>query len=193
MTFLHKGLIALKNGFLRNPFNFHGRASRREFFGVVTVILLISQVLDYFYEPMALFLAEIFTDVVFVAFGIFLLVLRMNVSVRRLHDIGRSGWWVVLFFVSYLFFLMLLDLLINFFLALFPRATLNEFFRFIFNGYILKFPLAETAEVLNFPPILLACILILIPLSLLTFLGFFFYCLIKKGTSGENKYGKPLV
>jgi uncharacterized membrane protein YhaH (DUF805 family) len=37
-------------------------------------------------------------SVLFLVFYICLLILLIPVSVRRLHDIGRSGWWLLLVF-----------------------------------------------------------------------------------------------
>ena len=127
MTSSQKDLIALKNGFLRNPFNFHGRASRREFFGVSVVILLINKVLDHFYEPTI----PIFIAIVFWGLEFFLFMQHWRVTARRFHDIGLSGWWTVLVFLPVLtlgvalpskaYVLTLVSLLLLIFLGFFKQ------------------------------------------------------------------------
>ena len=72
-----------------NYFNFEGRASRYEYWWFVVINLVISIIcncLDY------LFGIAICSAIVSLA----LLCPGLGVCVRRLHDINRSGWWVLL-------------------------------------------------------------------------------------------------
>lgn len=72
---------------LKNYTNFTGRARRKEywFFALTQfIILVILQILD----------GIIGTNYIFYAIGVLALLLpSIAVMVRRLHDIGRSGWW----------------------------------------------------------------------------------------------------
>jgi uncharacterized membrane protein YhaH (DUF805 family) len=79
---------AISSGF-SNYVNFAGRAIRSE----------------YWYWVLFVFLAEIVTGIVdFVLgvqitttiFGLAVLLPGLAVAVRRLHDLDRSGWWVLL-------------------------------------------------------------------------------------------------
>jgi uncharacterized membrane protein YhaH (DUF805 family) len=82
---------------LRNYFNFSGRASRSEFwfFTVFFNLVLtasggVLEFLDFY--PVA---RETFGWVlVFIFFA--LLVPAIAILVRRLHDIDRTGWWVLI-------------------------------------------------------------------------------------------------
>ncbi|MFW1810914.1 DUF805 domain-containing protein [Acinetobacter ursingii] len=72
---------------LKNYANFSGRARRKEFwfFYLGTVIInFIAMILDRVLE----------TEVIFYGLvNLGLLVPTLAVSARRLHDVGRSGWW----------------------------------------------------------------------------------------------------
>lgn len=75
---------------LKNYANFSGRARRKEFwfFTLVQFILLvIAQIID----------AIIGTDFVLYALVVLaLLIPSLTVSIRRLHDISKSGWWYLI-------------------------------------------------------------------------------------------------
>lgn len=75
---------------LKNYANFSGRARRKEFwfFTLVQFILLvIAQIID----------AIIGTDFVLYALVVLaLLIPALAVSIRRLHDISKSGWWYLI-------------------------------------------------------------------------------------------------
>jgi len=85
--------------------DFNGRASRSEFWYFVLYYFLLSLVfalIDYFVlNPMlgatpeqaasGGFLQMIFALAVFLPY--------LSLGVRRLHDIGKSGWWLLLSFV----------------------------------------------------------------------------------------------
>jgi uncharacterized membrane protein YhaH (DUF805 family) len=76
--------------------DFSGRASRSEFwwfFLFQLLVLLVASLIHqfvYFVVALALFLPAI------------------SVGVRRLHDVGRSGWWLLLHFVPLIGTLVLL-------------------------------------------------------------------------------------
>ncbi|TRZ44314.1 DUF805 domain-containing protein [Robertkochia solimangrovi] len=75
--------------------DFKGRARRKEFWMFVLfniIFALIASMLDYFlgiandygYGP------------IYGVYALFVLIPGLAVSVRRLHDIGKSGWWILL-------------------------------------------------------------------------------------------------
>jgi uncharacterized membrane protein YhaH (DUF805 family) len=87
---------------LKDYAEFNGRARRREYWSFYLVNLLIALVLaivdlgtGFFYEPtgQGLFSTLYFLGVVMPATA---------VSVRRLHDTGRTGWWLLLFIIPLL-------------------------------------------------------------------------------------------
>lgn len=78
---------------LRNYVNFSGRARRKEYWYFVLAqmgLIIVAMILDaiIFGSDTAIFY-------VVVAFGLFLP--SLAVTIRRLHDTSRSGWW---FFLS---------------------------------------------------------------------------------------------
>jgi uncharacterized membrane protein YhaH (DUF805 family) len=80
---------------LKNYANFHGRARRKEYWMFYLFNFLIIGVI--------LFLGEAsnsdFMAALLVIYYLFILVPSLSVTVRRLHDIGKSGWMVLINFV----------------------------------------------------------------------------------------------
>lgn len=71
-------------------FQFTGRSRRSEFWWTQAIVFIISLILT----PLAGFVAEILT---------------IPLTFRRLHDIGKSGWWYgALFILKVLFFISLI-------------------------------------------------------------------------------------
>ena len=75
--------------------DFNGRASRSEFwyfylFGIIVyfVGMLISVQAPFFFG-------------VLIIFGFVVFVPALAVTARRLHDIGKSGWWQILAYIPY--------------------------------------------------------------------------------------------
>jgi uncharacterized membrane protein YhaH (DUF805 family) len=82
--------------FFKNYFNFEGRSSRGAYWYWVLAsmaIAIILTILDYilFGEATLDGVAPLGT-----IFNLIALVPGVALTVRRLHDIGRSGWWVLL-------------------------------------------------------------------------------------------------
>ncbi len=73
-------------------FSFKGRASRREYwyfylanFCIALVLVMLDQIWGM----------EILSSI----YSLAILVPNLAISVRRLHDVGRSGWWYLIAFV----------------------------------------------------------------------------------------------
>ncbi len=78
-------------------FSFEGRASRKEFWSFFFINYSILVVLGLYAVNSMIEQKEDVTGIVI--FGIYLFatfVQGLAVFVRRLHDTGRSGWWVLL-------------------------------------------------------------------------------------------------
>jgi uncharacterized membrane protein YhaH (DUF805 family) len=78
---------------------FTGRAGRKEYWHFALMYLLISVILSIFD---AIIGKLDFQTGLGLFSGIFALVAALpavSVAVRRLHDIGRSGWWLLIVFV----------------------------------------------------------------------------------------------
>ena len=72
---------------------FSGRARRREYWMFTLVNLIIFLVLALIEG----FLGS--PGVISILYGLAILIPGLAVSVRRLHDIDRSGWWLLIGFV----------------------------------------------------------------------------------------------
>ena len=70
---------------LQNYANFNGRASRSEFWWFVLANFIISIILGYVDRSIG-------TQFISTLYGLAVLIPGIAVSVRRLHDIGKSGW-----------------------------------------------------------------------------------------------------
>ena len=76
---------------------FSGRATRSEYWYFVLfsiIIYIIAMVIDGFLADLT---GGILILTIIVMLG--LLIPNIAVSIRRLHDIGKSGWWYLLSFV----------------------------------------------------------------------------------------------
>ena len=87
------GIIDWFKKCLRNYTNFSGRARRKEywyFMLIQIVLVIVAMILDVimFGTPIGLF---------YVVVVLGLLLPSLAVTIRRLHDTNRSGWW---FFIS---------------------------------------------------------------------------------------------
>ncbi|WGE64620.1 DUF805 domain-containing protein [Actinobacillus equuli] len=81
---------------LRHTFDYSGRARRLEFAWFIWVYEASSWLIWFFAKVMfALHLPDIADAANFInsALDILLLLPLMSVTVRRLHDLGYSGWW----------------------------------------------------------------------------------------------------
>ena len=93
-SLLDLAMSAVKHKYLL----FNGRASRKEFWAVMLFSVLISFALQLLYtlgfaisDNLGLLLA-----LPFVIFSLGMVIPQLAVSVRRLHDTDKSGWWLLL-------------------------------------------------------------------------------------------------
>lgn len=83
---------------------FSGRATRSEFWTFYIINLLIVIVLRAFSEILADEGHEKIASIILGVEGLFELVILLpclTVAVRRLHDIGKSGWWLLIMFIPF--------------------------------------------------------------------------------------------
>ena len=72
---------------LKNYANFSGRARRREFWMFYLANVIIGIVLG------VLAVIPIIGNLLSTVYGLAVLIPSLAVAIRRLHDIGKSGWW----------------------------------------------------------------------------------------------------
>lgn len=82
---------------LSNLTNFSGRASRSEFWWWYVFTLILSGAAWLLESVLGLRADGAFASVLTFTVGLVLLLATLAVAVRRLHDTGRSGWWVLLY------------------------------------------------------------------------------------------------
>jgi len=94
---------------------FSGRARRREFWMFYLVTMSIFLLLGFIQG----FLGS--SGEITNAFGLFSIIPTLAVSVRRLHDTGRSGWWVLIQLIPFGLIVLLI------FMGLKGNAEENKF------------------------------------------------------------------
>lgn len=101
--FFHGGFIMqwyLK--VLKNYIGFQGRARRKEYWMFFLFNFLITMLLSIIEVMFGL--GGILSGI----YGLFVLLPSIAVNVRRLHDIGRTGWWMLLSFIPLVGLIVLL-------------------------------------------------------------------------------------
>jgi uncharacterized membrane protein YhaH (DUF805 family) len=86
---------------LKNYADFSGRARRKEYwlFTLYNIIIFVALVTLGALVGFPGGAEGVFVFVAFYMVGV--LIPALAVSVRRLHDTGRSGWWLLLYFVPF--------------------------------------------------------------------------------------------
>ena len=87
-----------------NYANFNGRARRKEYwmFTLFFMLFLLASIFVIAIIGPVSEEAEIFTIIIFVVFYLAHFVPALAVTVRRLHDTGKSGWMYLLAFIPYI-------------------------------------------------------------------------------------------
>lgn len=86
--------------------DFSGRAMRSEFWWFVLFVFIVSSILSLI--DMMLF-SGVLEDIgpLNAMFSLIMLIPSIAVTARRLHDIGKSGWWQLLFLIPIIGFLII--------------------------------------------------------------------------------------
>lgn len=90
-------MAAIKAGF-RQYFGFSGRATRPEFWWWMLFIIIASFVLGFIDGIIQRVAGWDDFDLLSTLFGLATLLPSLAVTCRRLHDIGKSGWWQLAWF-----------------------------------------------------------------------------------------------
>jgi uncharacterized membrane protein YhaH (DUF805 family) len=91
---------AISSGF-SNYVNFSSRACRSEYwFWILFIILaeIVTSIIDY----------AIGVQVVTGLFGLATFLPSLAIAIRRLHDLDRTGWWVLLWFIPLIGWIILI-------------------------------------------------------------------------------------
>ncbi len=168
---------------LRKYADFTGRATRAEFWWWCLAIFLVSMALNIFQFLLALIslvpllgflgLFSIIFNLLGLALSLGTILPNLAVTARRLHDIGRSGWWILVWFAAY--FSAAIPLIVGLILGF----VALEFDRFIWDRGWESFYLWA-------PVIVGAAISLLAGLGLTTWIIIW---LVKQGQTGPNQHG----
>ena len=86
---------------MNNYVNFNGRASRSEYWWFALFAIIVS----FIATALEIAAGVAFLNIIF-SLAIFLPYLGLGF--RRLHDLGKSGWWLLISFIPILGFIVLL-------------------------------------------------------------------------------------
>lgn len=82
----------------RKSFVFNERSRRKEYWLFALFIFIAGTVLSIAEVALGLEITE-GVGILTLIFSLLILVPSISVTIRRLHDIGRSGWWILLNFI----------------------------------------------------------------------------------------------
>lgn len=92
-------------------FSFKGRARRKEYWMFVLFVIPISLVLAFIDGFFGFYSEAAGIGLLGAIFTISILVQGIAVGVRRLHDIGRSGWWLLINLIPFVGWMIVLVLM----------------------------------------------------------------------------------
>lgn len=78
---------------LRQYADFSGRARRKEYWMFLLINMLIFIVLGFVDKAIGFTFGDSSVGVFYITYSICVTIPGLAVVVRRLHDVGRSGWW----------------------------------------------------------------------------------------------------
>jgi uncharacterized membrane protein YhaH (DUF805 family) len=98
---------------LQNYTNFSGRAQRAEYWYFYLINVLISIALIYIDMFVGTYNSTTGVGLIQTSYALLVFLPALAVLVRRLHDIGKSGWWVFLLLIPLIGFIWLIILLVG--------------------------------------------------------------------------------
>lgn len=102
---LEQGLLKIGMDSLKDWRNFSTRATRKEYGSFTLLMLLIDLIAGIMLAICASFSQDVLVAFLFlyVALQLLLLVPQLAVTVRRMHDIGLSGWYLFVLLIALFF------------------------------------------------------------------------------------------
>lgn len=92
---------------MKKAFNFSDRSRRKEYWMFMLIAALLSLVLTMVDAFAGLELAED-VGILSTLFSLLLIVPSLSVTFRRLHDTGKSGWWILISLIPIIGWIVLL-------------------------------------------------------------------------------------
>jgi uncharacterized membrane protein YhaH (DUF805 family) len=87
---------------LRQYADFNGRARRKEYWIFTLISVIASIVLGFIDGLTGLMVGDGAVGILGLIYSLAVFIPSLAVSVRRLHDSGRSGWWILIAFIPLL-------------------------------------------------------------------------------------------
>lgn len=81
---------------LKNYGNFSGRATRKEYW-----IFILSNIIIFWLLVFLSSFSEVLVAIIALLFILVMIIPSYSVGARRLHDIGKTGWWQLLGFIPF--------------------------------------------------------------------------------------------
>ena len=83
--------------------DFNGRASRTEYWMFFLFCIIFSLLIGFTSGFVGHFIGDWFPALINLLFTLVTFVPSIAVAIRRMHDIGRSGWWILVPIVGFVF------------------------------------------------------------------------------------------
>ncbi len=87
-------MVAAFKKFISNYFNFKGRSTRKDFWFTILDIFIITIIIGFIVGPLQL--EDKIVNLILELYGLILIIPMLSLEIRRLHDINKSGWWILL-------------------------------------------------------------------------------------------------
>ena len=85
---------------IRNYVNFNGRARRKEYWMFTLFNLIFFIVAATLDTVLGINFSELtFYGPIYLVYALFVMLPSLAVGVRRLHDVSKSGWWLLITFI----------------------------------------------------------------------------------------------
>ena len=96
---------------IRNKYmQFDGRARRKEYWFYILDYVILAIVINILcHVPFV----GMLVSVLWILIGLALILPSFAVTIRRLHDTGRTGWWIILAFIPIACFVLLYFLILD--------------------------------------------------------------------------------
>lgn len=84
---------------LKNYFQFNGRARRKEYWMFVLFNVIFGMLAVFIDNIMGTDMEDLGYGLVYILYVLAVLIPGMAVAVRRLHDVGKTGWFILIAFI----------------------------------------------------------------------------------------------
>ena len=92
---------------------FSGRARRKEYWMFTLFNIIFSFVAAILDNVLGTGFGDFGYGIIYLLYSIFVIIPGLAVSVRRLHDTGRSGWWLLISLIPLIGWIWLLVLMVT--------------------------------------------------------------------------------